>query len=113
MLVKGHECCECDKLMDKSEQSPLSHIPMRSLSLRLSRATIRMTHERDWRIDKLNPSHDLIVCLSGALFLLQVQQGSVWTFVRVLFVLIGACAAAVGYYKEYSNSLIRHTKSFF
>ena len=52
--------------MDKIEHSPLSHIPMSSLSLRLARPTIRMTHDRDWKIDKVNPVHDLLVCLSGA-----------------------------------------------
>lgn len=52
--------------MDEIEHTPLSHIPMRSLSLRLARSTIKMTHDPTWRIDKLNPVHDLIVCLSGS-----------------------------------------------
>lgn len=38
---------------------------MRSLSLRLARSTIKMRHEKKWRIDKLNPSHDLVICLTG------------------------------------------------
>ncbi|SNT30853.1 helix-turn-helix domain-containing protein [Tropicimonas sediminicola] len=51
--------------MDKTEHSPLSHIPVGSLSLRLARSTIKMQHDVGWRIDKLNPVHDLIICLSG------------------------------------------------
>ncbi|NDR55729.1 helix-turn-helix domain-containing protein [Aliiruegeria sabulilitoris] len=51
--------------MDKIEHSPLSHIPVGSLSLRLARSTIRMQHDAGWKIDKLNPVHDLIICLSG------------------------------------------------
>ncbi len=51
--------------MDKIEHMPLNLIPMQSLSLRLVRSTIKMQHGRDWRIDKLNPSHDLIICLTG------------------------------------------------
>lgn len=51
--------------MDKIEHSVLSHIPMRSLSLRLARSTIKMQHNRSWRVDKINPVHDLIICLSG------------------------------------------------
>lgn len=52
--------------MDKSEHSPFSHIPMQSMSLRLARATIKMRHGSNWKVDKLNPVHDLIICLSGA-----------------------------------------------
>ena len=44
----------------------ISHIPMRSLSLRLARSTIKMRHDTAWRIDKVNPVHDLIVCLTGS-----------------------------------------------
>lgn len=44
----------------------ISHIPMRSLSLRLARSTIKMRHDARWRIDKVNPVHDLIVCLTGS-----------------------------------------------
>ena len=51
--------------MDKTEHFPLSLMPMRSLSLRLARSAIRMHHNARWRIDKLNPVHDLIVCLTG------------------------------------------------
>lgn len=51
--------------MERIEQSAFSHIPMRSLSLRLARATIKMHHDKRWKVDKLNPVHDLIICLSG------------------------------------------------
>ncbi|MGB0661935.1 MAG: helix-turn-helix domain-containing protein [Mangrovicoccus sp.] len=56
--------------MDKIVEFPLSLIPMQSLSLRLVRSTIKMTHTRRWRIDKLNPVHDLIIALEG--------QGRYW-----------------------------------
>lgn len=52
--------------MDEIEQSPLSVIPPQALSLRLVRSTIRMSHGRGWRIDKVNPVHDLIICLTGS-----------------------------------------------
>lgn len=51
--------------MDKIEHPLLSHIPMRSLSLRLARSTIKMQHNNRWKVDKLNPVHDLVICLSG------------------------------------------------
>ncbi len=51
--------------MDKIEHTSLNHIPMRSLSLRLARPTIKMHHARTWRIDKVNPVHDLIIGLTG------------------------------------------------
>lgn len=51
--------------MDETEHSSLSHIPMRSMSLRLARPTIKMDHGQAWSIDKVNPVNDLIVCLSG------------------------------------------------
>lgn len=51
--------------MDKIEHRFLNHIPMHSLSLRLARATIKMEHDQDWKIDKINPVHDLVVGLSG------------------------------------------------
>lgn len=51
--------------MDENEHFPLAMMPMRSLSLRLARSTIKMTHSRTWRIDKLNPVHDLVICLTG------------------------------------------------
>ncbi len=52
-------------MMDKIEHSVLSHIPMRSLSLRLARSTIKMQHNHTWKVDKINPVHDLIICLTG------------------------------------------------
>ena len=51
--------------MEKTEHYLLSHVPMGSLSLRLARSTIRMRHGQSWRIDKINPVHDLVVCLTG------------------------------------------------
>lgn len=53
-------------MMDKTEHNFLEHVPMRSLSLKLARATIKMNHDRAWRIDKINPVHDLVVGLSGS-----------------------------------------------
>ena len=38
---------------------------MQSLSLRLARSSIPMTHRPDWQIDKLNPVHDLVIPLTG------------------------------------------------
>ena len=52
--------------MDKIEHLPLRHIPMQSLSLRLARSTIRMSHGPRWSIDKVNRVHDLLICLSGS-----------------------------------------------
>lgn len=54
-----------EKKMDRIEHTPFDHIPAGSLSLRLERPAIKMTHDSSWRIDKVNPSHDLIICLSG------------------------------------------------
>lgn len=54
-----------NKKMDKIEHLPLMLMPMQSLSLRLARSPIRMDHGSSWRIDKLNPVHDLVVCLTG------------------------------------------------
>jgi len=51
--------------MDKIEHSPLNRIPVQALSLRLARTPIRMQHARTWRIDKINPVHDLVFCLTG------------------------------------------------
>jgi AraC-like DNA-binding protein len=51
--------------MDKNEHTPLSLIPMKSLSLRLARSAIKMKHDKHWKIDKLNPTHDLIISLQG------------------------------------------------
>ncbi|GGB46664.1 AraC family transcriptional regulator [Roseibium aquae] len=52
--------------MEKNEQSPFWRIPVNALSLRLARTPIRMQHSQSWRIDKINPVHDLIFCLTGA-----------------------------------------------
>lgn len=52
-------------MMDEIEHGFLDHIPPQSLSLRLARATIKMNHGPKWRVDKINPVHDLIVCTSG------------------------------------------------
>lgn len=38
---------------------------MLALSLRLARSAIKMQHDHGWRIDKRNPVHDLVVCLTG------------------------------------------------
>ncbi|MCX2725230.1 helix-turn-helix domain-containing protein [Roseibium salinum] len=51
--------------MDKSEHGPLNRIPVQALSLRLARTPIRMQHAQTWRIDKINPVHDLVFCLTG------------------------------------------------
>ncbi|KZM47570.1 AraC family transcriptional regulator [Labrenzia sp. OB1] len=51
--------------MEKSEHSPLTRIPVQALSLRLARTPIRMKHAQTWRINKINPVHDLVFCLSG------------------------------------------------
>ncbi len=50
--------------MDETEHL-FSQMPMKSLSLRLARSTIKMRHGRNWKIDKLNPDHDLLICLTG------------------------------------------------
>jgi len=51
--------------MEKNEHSPLGRIPVQALSLRLARTPIRMQHGPSWRIDKINPVHDLVFCLTG------------------------------------------------
>ncbi|SMX45988.1 helix-turn-helix domain-containing protein [Actibacterium lipolyticum] len=51
--------------MDEIEHFPLTRIPMQSLTLRLARSPIRMRHGASWKIDKLNPVHDLVICLTG------------------------------------------------
>lgn len=51
--------------MDKIEHFPLTLIPPAALRLRLARSAIRMTHGPKWRIDKLNPVHDLVIPLQG------------------------------------------------
>lgn len=40
-------------------------LPIQALGLRLARPPIPMTHGPNWKIDKLNPVHDLVICLSG------------------------------------------------
>jgi hypothetical protein len=40
-------------------------LPTQALSLRLARPPISMSHGPNWKIDKVNPVHDLVVCLSG------------------------------------------------
>lgn len=65
MLEVRKKWCYPDKMMDENEHQPLDLIPMKSLSLRLVRSTIKMQHGTAWKIDKLNPSHDLIICLAG------------------------------------------------
>ncbi len=51
--------------MDKNEQGPLAAIPVQSLTLNLTRSTIKMQHSPSWRIDKTNTVHDLVICLTG------------------------------------------------
>jgi AraC-like DNA-binding protein len=51
--------------MEKNEHNPLNRIPVQALSLRLARTPIRMQHASTWRIDKINPVHDLVFCLGG------------------------------------------------
>ncbi|QHQ34342.1 AraC family transcriptional regulator [Algicella marina] len=53
-------------MMDKTEHSPFALMPVHALSLRLARTTIRMQHAPTWRINKLNPTHDLLICLTGS-----------------------------------------------
>ncbi|RPE71666.1 AraC family transcriptional regulator [Pacificibacter maritimus] len=52
--------------MDKNELGPFSGIPTHAVGLQLTRSTIKMTHSPTWRVDKSNPVHDLIICLTGA-----------------------------------------------
>lgn len=40
-------------------------MPISALSLRLARATIKMRHGARWKVDKVNPVHDLVICLTG------------------------------------------------
>ncbi|RYH03508.1 AraC family transcriptional regulator [Salipiger sp. IMCC34102] len=51
--------------MDEIEHFPLNLLPPSALQLRLARAAIQMVHGKSWRIDKLNPVHDLVIPLSG------------------------------------------------
>lgn len=52
--------------MDKIEHSLISALPVQAFSLKLARTAIRMHHTPSWKINKINPDHDLVVCLSGA-----------------------------------------------
>lgn len=52
--------------MDKIEHSLLSAMPVQAFSLKLARTAIRMTHTPSWKINKINPDHDLVICLSGS-----------------------------------------------
>lgn len=52
--------------MDKNEHSLLSSLPAHALALHLARTPIKMHHSKSWRIDKLNPDHDLVICLTGS-----------------------------------------------
>lgn len=51
--------------MDFFEHTPVSRLPTQALNLRLARPPIPMTHGANWKIDKVNPVHDLVICLSG------------------------------------------------
>lgn len=51
--------------MDKNVYSPFDAIPTQSLTLRLARSPIKMVHTPRWKVDKINPVHDLVICLSG------------------------------------------------
>jgi len=53
------------KKMDEIEGGILSSIPPSALALTMTRATIRMEHSRTWRIEKINPVEDLVICLGG------------------------------------------------
>jgi AraC-like DNA-binding protein len=59
------ECQQVNKRMDKIVDFPLDTIPTQSLNLRLARSPIKMQHSQRWKVDKINPVHDLVVCLSG------------------------------------------------
>lgn len=61
--------------MDKIEQSPLSMMPMKALSLRLTRSVVKMWHGPGWSVDKLVPVYDLIIPLTGSgAYLIEGQQ---------------------------------------
>ncbi|WP_106746505.1 helix-turn-helix domain-containing protein [Yoonia maritima] len=51
--------------MDKIEHSLLAGMPVQAFSLKLARTAIRMHHTPSWKINKVNPDHDLVICLSG------------------------------------------------
>jgi len=51
--------------MDKIVGGPLSGIPANALTLSLTRSVIRMEHSVNWRADKINQVHDLVIGLEG------------------------------------------------
>lgn len=52
--------------MDFIVENPFSRIPINALSLHMARTPIRMSHGKTWRIEKANPVHDLVICVSGS-----------------------------------------------
>lgn len=61
--------------MDEIEGGILSSVPAAALSLKLTRATIRMEHSVTWGIDKINPVDDLVICIEGrGLYLIEGEE---------------------------------------
>ena len=52
--------------MDKNVSLGLYSIPPEALHLDMTRSTIRMHHDVNWRVDKSLDQHDLVVCLTGS-----------------------------------------------
>ncbi|GAA3877692.1 helix-turn-helix transcriptional regulator [Celeribacter arenosi] len=52
--------------MDEIVTGPFDGIPADALRVRLARSTIKMSHSENWRVDKSNPDHDLVICLTGS-----------------------------------------------
>ena len=52
--------------MDKTVAIGLYGIPPDALRLNMTRSTIRMTHDVNWKVDKSVDQHDLVVCLTGS-----------------------------------------------
>lgn len=52
--------------MDKTVALGLFGIPPDALRLNMTRSTIRMRHDVNWRVDKSVDQHDLVVCLTGS-----------------------------------------------
>lgn len=52
--------------MDYLVEDPFARIPIHALSLHMARTPIRMSHSQSWKIEKANPNHDLVICLSGS-----------------------------------------------
>lgn len=52
--------------MDFIVENPFERIPIHALSLHMARTPIRMSHSKSWKIEKANPNHDLVICLSGS-----------------------------------------------